>query len=200
MHVDHDHDTGEVRGLLCVNCNTGLGFFFDNVSFIKKGIKYLGLETDWRFHNTPRKRLKYWKEGDLKFCASCGYWKDGFSSFATFSKRGKITLKPYCIECGVDAIPVFSIDAEEIELIKSETQLYYRYGLSLEVYNRMRRFYSCCGICGASDRKLQIDHCHRSGKVRGLLCKFCNSGLGMFDDNRDRMISAINYIESNNAC
>jgi len=39
--VDHCHQTGKIRGLLCDNCNTGLGFFKDNIKLLKKAIKYL---------------------------------------------------------------------------------------------------------------------------------------------------------------
>jgi len=41
IHIDHDHVTNKVRGLLCNNCNTGLGMFHDNISFMATGIKYL---------------------------------------------------------------------------------------------------------------------------------------------------------------
>lgn len=40
-HIDHDHKTMKVRGLLCRECNHGLGNFKDNVSFLKKAIGYL---------------------------------------------------------------------------------------------------------------------------------------------------------------
>lgn len=40
-HVDHDHKTGKVRGILCAPCNYGLGCFRDNSSFLKKAIDYL---------------------------------------------------------------------------------------------------------------------------------------------------------------
>jgi len=39
--VDHGHGTGEIRGLLCQNCNSGLGFFKDKVSNLVEAIKYL---------------------------------------------------------------------------------------------------------------------------------------------------------------
>ena len=40
-HVDHNHVTGTVRGLLCNMCNIGIGMFRDNVNFMYKAIKYL---------------------------------------------------------------------------------------------------------------------------------------------------------------
>lgn len=40
-HVDHDHDTAKVRGLLCINCNSMLGYALDNPKRLELGIKYL---------------------------------------------------------------------------------------------------------------------------------------------------------------
>lgn len=40
-YIDHCHDTGQVRGLLCMNCNTGLGHFRDNQLLLNKAIEYL---------------------------------------------------------------------------------------------------------------------------------------------------------------
>ena len=51
-----------------------------------------------------------------------------------------------------------------------------------------------CLICGSSER-LHIDHCHTTGVVRGLLCHYCNIGVGMFKDNPELLIKAVSYIK-----
>lgn len=80
-----------------------------------------------------------------------------------------------------------------------------RYGISLEDYNILLKNQDYkCGICKCtentlkqSNRKLRfyIDHDHKTGKVRGLLCHNCNHGLGNFADNVESLQNAINYLK-----
>jgi hypothetical protein len=72
------------------------------------------------------------------------------------------------------------------------------YGLSITQYEEMLTAQSGrCGLCGGTDwgRKGPcVDHDHATGKVRALLCVNCNLGLGHFQDNPERLASAIDYV------
>ena len=53
-----------------------------------------------------------------------------------------------------------------------------------------------CVICGCVDlaRNNSLDHCHKTGKLRGILCTRCNSGLGMFRDDASLLAKAAAYL------
>ena len=75
-----------------------------------------------------------------------------------------------------------------------------RYGISLEDYDRMLEDQGgCCKVCGTDDPgggrgRFQVDHNHTTGKVRGLLCIGCNTGLGSFKDSVEVLSKAITYL------
>jgi glycerol-3-phosphate dehydrogenase len=59
-----------------------------------------------------------------------------------------------------------------------------------------------CDICqnkNKNEHNLAVDHCMYTGKVRGLLCRRCNSGLGYFKHNVNIMKKVIEYLEKHNA-
>ena len=60
-----------------------------------------------------------------------------------------------------------------------------RYKLSDEEYAQLlQQQQSCCGIC-REQKPLSIDHCHKTMKVRGLLCRTCNLALGLYERLRE---------------
>ena len=71
------------------------------------------------------------------------------------------------------------------------------YGLSVQQVNEMAE--AGCGICGTRDwpgrhKRPHVDHDHQTGKVRGVLCHECNTGLGKFRDDPALMERAIAYL------
>jgi hypothetical protein len=71
-----------------------------------------------------------------------------------------------------------------------------QYGISLEDYEAMlKRQGGVCAICRKrSAERLCVDHCHVTRKVRGLLCRRCNFGLGHFSDDPDLVEAAAAYL------
>lgn len=75
------------------------------------------------------------------------------------------------------------------------------YGKTIEEYDEMvRQQNGCCAICGrrpsAIGETLVVDHSHVTGTVRGLLCFWCNIGLGWFQDNMTSLSQAAEYLKS----
>jgi transcription elongation factor Elf1 len=69
------------------------------------------------------------------------------------------------------------------------------YGITPDVYEEMYADQMGeCLICGRYHDVLCIDHCHATGKIRGLLCRSCNSGIGQLGDDPDRIRKALDYL------
>ena len=71
------------------------------------------------------------------------------------------------------------------------------YGVSLDhIENLYDAQCGKCALCGepVSRDKIQIDHCHKTRVVRGLLCRKCNIGLGMFNEDSSLIEKAVSYI------
>lgn len=83
------------------------------------------------------------------------------------------------------------------------TDLKKNYGITLEIYNKMLKEQNyCCKICNKNEKefklKLCVDHCHKTEKIRGLLCNKCNFGISYFSDNIEIINKAIEYLRINN--
>lgn len=71
------------------------------------------------------------------------------------------------------------------------------YGITVEDYKKMiEKQDSRCVICGFQSDNLFVDHCHKTEKVRGLLCRHCNTGLGFFRDDIEVLVKAIDYLRN----
>jgi len=75
-------------------------------------------------------------------------------------------------------------------------ELQLKYGITTPERNKLKESqHHKCGICNEPlTEKPHVDHCHTTGKIRGILCQNCNIGLGSFKDNIKALNNAINYL------
>ncbi len=85
------------------------------------------------------------------------------------------------------------------------TEIKRRYGLTIEDYNKMLVSQNMtCALCPKQHDptkkrgRLYVDHCHKTGKVRSLLCSAHNSMLGYAEDDIEVLEKAIEYLKSHN--
>ena len=136
------------------------------------------------------------------------------------ANQGKSIQKPpLCSGCGTTEIDKFYVDAsgkrtnkdcKECHKAKAKNRwqaksvldkrltVAHRYGLTAEQYIALADQHGGkCGICGEipkTARGLHIDHCHATGKVRGLLCHSCNVGIGALRDDPKLLSKALEYL------
>ena len=82
---------------------------------------------------------------------------------------------------------------------RRDVQLKSLYGITQADYDRLLALqYGRCAICGTTKPGTRgtwrVDHDHRTGQVRGLLCDRCNLGIGYMQDDPDILIAAARYV------
>lgn len=88
-----------------------------------------------------------------------------------------------------------------IRLLTRKAYLKFNYKLSIEEYDVLLNVQgNACAICKINlmdldIKEVNVDHCHATGNIRGILCRKCNLGLGNFKDNIQSLENAINYIK-----
>lgn len=106
----------------------------------------------------------------------------------------KAVGKPVCPECQKDRR-----SRSEAARAKERRRTLRKYGLTQAGFDQLLTSQGGrCAICRSADpvhRQWHIDHCHRSGRVRGLLCHHCNLALGHLKDDPHLFLSAVRYLE-----
>jgi len=90
---------------------------------------------------------------------------------------------------------------EKYKLLNRKWALKRDFNMSLEDYNTLlEKQDGVCAICGKTDpvSNLAVDHCHVTNKVRGLLCRACNRGIGMLQDSIELLEKSVIYLKENN--
>lgn len=133
----------------------------------------------------------------MKTCTGCGLTKDKETEFDW--SPNSVTKKMYpasrCKECRKAK---YRSDYATPE--KQNARLLRSYGITIEqFYELLSAQDGRCAICGVEEpptkTRWHVDHDHETGRVRGILCQYCNNGIGYFKDDPDRMVSAIEYLK-----
>lgn len=133
----------------------------------------------------------------MKQCSKCGLTKAKTEFYK--EKRSKQGVQSMCKEC-------FKTwqQSDNGKKAARKAHLAQKYDITLQKYDEMlEEQNSCCIICGTdvencdkgSGNRLVVDHCHKTNKVRGLLCNSCNLLLGYAKDNVTILQSAISYLK-----
>ena len=69
------------------------------------------------------------------------------------------------------------------------------FGWTLSEYEEAYYTHKMCDICGSVTKPLDLDHNHGTGKIRGFLCRSCNTALGKFQDSIQILEKAIVYLQ-----
>jgi hypothetical protein len=113
-----------------------------------------------------------------------------------FNKNGKYKRQNICKKC----MNIYDYKTDKNFKLKKA------YGITLEQYNELLSSQNHkCAICNIDNngkyrnkpRAFAVDHCHSTGKIRGLLCSDCNTGIGLLKDNVNFLESAIKYLNKN---
>jgi len=133
------------------------------------------------------KTVAGFKAGLNKPCRSC----------ANSISAGGVGWSPFCFDCKVNLKDSRYSSLCRVCHIKrskkyhKETYRWSKYGLDGPIELKE------CSICKTTN-DLVIDHCHETEKFRGVLCRKCNAALGLFQDNKQIVLSAYNYMKEFN--
>lgn len=152
---------------------------------------------------------KLTKHKGLRKCRLCRRWEVLSNFHKDLSKKDG--FRHECKTCRLKQAREYYNTAKRKEFVsryiklnktrRRNNTLRYMYNLSIEDYEQMLfRQNGKCAICGkVEERKsspfLCVDHCHKTGKIRGLLCHRCNSAIGKLNDDPELLRKAIVYLE-----
>lgn len=132
-------------------------------------------------------------ETTTKLCAKCSTDTPlaGFARNAA-SPDGRRTICRACVK---------QVDAQRYKTSVRESLLEKRYGLSEQEYLALLQSQmGACALCrsvkpGGRWGQFSVDHCHDTGRVRGLLCYNCNLALGMLGDTPASIQKVLEYVQ-----
>lgn len=129
-----------------------------------------------------------------KWCMHCVPPKERLVADFYRRKASKDGLSNRCKECESRGHQSY-YKRIRTKSIHRKSKLRLNYNISIAQWNKMYREQGgACGVCKRTGHKLVVDHNHKTGMPRELLCSSCNTGLGFFKEDVDLLQQAINYL------
>lgn len=145
----------------------------------------------------------------MKVCTRCTQSKSLSDFPLKKRKSGNYHRSSWCKTCSYDSVKNWRLNNREKEaVIKSKYYLknrekytLFKYGLTNEDYaEKLFQQNGVCAICEKEEeikgKHLAVDHCHTTGKIRGLLCGNCNRGIGHLKENVSYLDKAKDYLNN----
>jgi protein-arginine kinase activator protein McsA len=128
----------------------------------------------------------------MKYCRKCGIKLSQANTFPSQWKRADYI----CKSCSLKRDRNWYTNNSAKKYKQTEKNRFKRvYGFTREQWEILwNKQQGKCAICG-KESALKVDHCHKTGKVRGLLCQTCNATLGMAYDSISILETAISYLK-----
>jgi hypothetical protein len=132
----------------------------------------------------------------MKICTKCGETKELDQFY--MSRKSSDKRNSQCIECDRERQKLGLKRHGVIPRTKTKNEKYSsKYGITPACYAKLLSEQDgVCAICKEFCDKLEVDHCHKTGIIRGLLCGKCNRGIGQFNDDIKKIQGAIDYLSA----
>ncbi len=137
----------------------------------------------------------------MKVCPKCETNKPNSAFHRNKAKANG--LSSYCKECNGLRQKVWKKkNPKNVGDNQRRYTLRKAFGITPEKYEELLQGQNCCcAIClrhySEFKKRLAVDHCHKTGAIRGLLCIYCNRGLAAYHDKSDYFRRAADYLEQN---
>jgi hypothetical protein len=187
--------------LQCLRCGNA---FSRKSSDINRGrTKFCGRECSdaYKKERAEKHAIEVLKN-NRKQCKACNITKP-LIEFPP-SKASRTGYFSYCIECRKEMnrkqdAKRWSEKREILIAQRRRAHLRREFGITIEHFEELfQKQGGVCMICkqNSQEKQLAVDHDHKTGKIRSLLCENCNRGLGMFSEDISRLKNAIEYLNA----
>ena len=153
--------------------------------------------------------MKTLEKKEYKTCPECEKSLSRTDNFGIRNTKHGVFLRSLCLACEREKGKLYrEKNAGNVafrlkrNVSSYKSNLVKKYGIDIEFYNKLlEKQEGKCSICLSEKNKiknrdrLEVDHCHSTGKIRGLLCSSCNRALGLLGEDSRRLKRALEYLE-----